>query len=72
VTDWINECGNPLCDNLGPDLPAIKGALNLIQDGAILAYIAAAIAYPNETAAVTDSLVIGPISTAANAIEALV
>lgn len=57
LSQYREQCGDPLCEGLTPLLGTIKELQSLVEDGAFLALLAAALAYPEDTAsAMADGL----------------
>lgn len=72
LTNYLNECGDPLCDTFKPDIPNITGAFNLITDAALAAFLAYCITDPDQAADVTDALVTGPAGSTVNELASVV
>lgn len=65
-------CLEELCHNVHPDVPNIQQSAALVESGLLLAYLAAAITHPDETAGVTVAVVATPIAIAFGALGGLV
>lgn len=71
LKDWIDKCGEPLCDSYGPDIPFVKDLVSLLETGAIVAWVIAAIEDPEGTADFTADFVGGTVSSVGDALAAV-
>lgn len=62
LTDEITNCIEPMCDNLKPEIPNIRAALEILELGLLAAMVTDAIVEPIPAAHRTDTLVSGPIN----------
>lgn len=65
ATQWIHECGEPLCTHFGPEIPFMQAFQNLLELGLVTAWVADAIAEPDAAARRTDAIVSPPLATVA-------
>lgn len=66
IERWINDCGEPLCENFTPQIPALKDLVSLIETGLVATWLYEAIADPEGTADFTDSFVQAPLASVAD------
>ena len=71
LKDWIDKCGEPLCDSYGPDIPFVKDLVQLLETGAIVAWVIAAIEDPEGTADFTADFVGGTVASVGDALAAV-
>jgi len=63
VTDWIHDCGEPLCTHFGPEIPFVQAFADLLAAGLVAGLVADAIADPEGTARRVDDMTGGPLAT---------
>lgn len=72
LNQYLRDCGDPMCENLGGLSQGMSDIQSLLVDGALLAFIAAAVTDPSGTAAATEQLLVDPFDQAANGLLSLV
>lgn len=62
LTREITDCIDPMCENLKPEIPNIRAALDILEAGLLAGLVADAIVDPRGAARHTDGLVTGPLN----------
>lgn len=71
LTDYLNRCGNKLCDYNSPITDGLDAILELLETGALLAFIASAIHDPDGAAETGAEIFAAPIDEALSTLRAL-
>lgn len=69
---YLDECGDPICDQYKPDIPNLQAVTQILETGLLAAWLIDAINDPNGAARRADAVVNAPIQAASNALMSAV
>jgi len=72
LSTYVDQCGVPLCRNLGGFGNDLSNLLSLLGDGLLLAFLADAVAHPEQVAHDTQAVVDPMVTPFVDAVKALV